>query len=307
MLKQIKYKNITWIDLCSPTPEDLAEISQKFSLHPVTVAELASPSYRSKIDLYDQFVYFVLHFPNFRQSSEDSQKTSLIEVDFLVGKNFLITTSYEELETLQEFGKVLEANTVMDKNKKDTHAGYLLYYVLKHLYQTFEKNLEGINHQLHKAETDIFNDHEREMVQVLSVLNKKLLDYHRLLKPHQEVLSSLEVAGQEIFGAKFAFYLQDTTNEYRKTLYALENCREFFAELKQTNESLLQIKTAESTKIFSMLAFITFPLTLLATIMSLEAPGTPFVHQSFGFWIILGLMLALAILMMGFYKYKKWL
>lgn len=305
MNKQFKYKNIAWIDLTSPSPTDLAELGKQYDIHPVALAELAAPSQRSKVDLYDNFIYLVLHFPNHR--GDTSHKGDTTEVDFIVGKNFLITTSYEEIEPMQEFGKIFEANSILTKNKKETHAGYLLYHIIKHLYQSLEHNLESINSHLRKAEAEVFAGNEKGMVKVLSTINKKLLDFRRILKPHREVLASLETGGREFFGDKFIYYLRAATGEYKKAWYALENSREFFNELKQTNESLLQIKTAESTKIFSMLAFVTFPLTLLATVMNLGAHGTPFVDMQYGFWIIAGLMVALILGMMGFFKYKKWL
>ena len=308
MQKQFKYKNITWIDLTNPSAAEIAEVTGKFNIHPVAAAELSSPSLRSKVDLYDDFIYLVLHFPNHRNSlTTDTNGHDAVEVDFIVGKNFLVTTSYEEIEPMQEFGKIFEANSVLTKNKKDTHAGFLLYHLLKHLYQSLEHNLDLINSHLKKAEAEIFSGNEKGMVKVLSTINKKLLDFRGTLKSHREVLVSLENSGKEFFGDKFQYYLRASGSEYKKAWYALENSREFFNELKQTNESLLQIKTAEATKTFSMLAFVTFPLSLIAAVLGLRAPGTPLVDSAFGFWIIAGLMLALIMGMMAFFKHKKWL
>jgi len=307
MIKQFKYKNITWLDLSAPTADDIAEITQQFGIHPVAASELLQPSQRPKVDLYDNFIYLVLHFPSpDRLTKTENSNKEDFEIDFVIGKDFLITTAYEQLEPMQEFGKIFESNTIMS-DKKEIHAGYLLFFILKHLYRSQETSLESINHSLKKAENKIFSGNEKEMVRVLANINKNLLDGRRTLKAHQQVLSSLESSGQEFFGPKFSYYLRAIIGEYNKVWYMLENSREFFSELKQTNDSLLQIKTSESTKIFTMLAFITFPLTLIATIFSIEANNTPFVSWRGGFWIIVLVMIALGSLMMGFYKYKKWL
>jgi len=308
MIKQFKYKNITWVDLNSPTSEEIQNISKEFNIHPVAAGELRDVSQKSKVDVYDDFIYLVLHLPNSSNlETEISNGHDRVEIDFIIGKNFLITTSYEQIESMQEFGKILETSNLLTKNKKEIHAGYLFYYIIKHLYQSLERNLEAITHNLKKIETKIFSGNEKEMVLVLAGINKKLLDFRGTLKSHQTVLTSLETAGTEFFGDKFHFYLQSITNEFGKVWYSLENSREFFNELRQTNESLLQIKTNEATKTFTMLAFITFPLTLLITILNLRANGTPLVDLQYGFWYISGLTVALILLILAYYKHKRWM
>ncbi len=309
MIKQFKYNNITWVDLTSPTAEEIGAISKEFNIHPVAAGELRDVSRRSKVDIYDEFIYLVLHLPNHTNSLDvdTNDGHDAIEIDFIVGKDFLVTTSYENIDSMQEFGKMLEASNLLAKSKKETHAGYLFYYIIKHLYQSLEKNLEFITSNLKKAETKIFNGNEKEMVMVLARINKKLLDFRGTLKSHQGVLTSLETAGKDFFGEKFNFHLQAISSEFGKVWYALENSREFFNELRQTNESLLQIKTNESTKTFTMLAFITFPLTLLVTIFGLRADGTPLIDLPYGFWYISGLVVALVFFILAYYKHKRWM
>lgn len=309
MIKQFKYKNITWVDLTSPTAEEIQGISQEFNIHPVAAGELRDISHRSKVDVYDDFIYLVLHLPNHANTleSEVFDGHDAVEIDFIIGKNFLVTTTYEAIDSMQEFGKILETSNLLTKNKKETHAGYLFYYIMKHLYQSLERNLDFITHNLKKAETKIFSGNEKEMVMVLATINKKLLDFRGTLKSHQGVLLSLEMAGKEFFGEKFHFELQSITSEFGKVWYALENSREFFNELRQTNESLLQIKTNDATKTFTMLAFITFPLTLLITILGLRADGTPLINLPYAFWYISGLIVALILFILAYYKHKRWM
>jgi magnesium transporter len=307
MIKQINYKDLVWFDLSNPTADEIADLTAKFGIHPVAAAELAARSQRSKVDLYDNFIYLVLHLPNHRNSFKAADGRENVEVDFIIGRNFLVTVSYEEVEPMQEFGKILEANSQLSGDKKEAHAGYLAYYVLRHLYQSLEHSLEFINYNLKKAESKVFSGNEREMVRVLSRINRKLLDFRGALKAQREVLTSFVTGGKQFFGEEFGYYLEAISGEYKKVWSALESSREFFNELKQTNESMLSIKINESTKFFTMMAFITFPLTLIASVLAIRAPGTPLIRHPLGFWAIAGLMLALICLQMGFFKYKHWL
>src|SRR5680860_343072 len=301
MIKQFKYKNVTWVDLTSPTQEEVENISKEFKIHPVAAGELRDISQRSKIDIYDDFIYLILYLPNHTNNTkiENTNDHNDVEIDFIIGKDFLVTTTYKEIDSMQEFGKILETNNLLEKDKKKTQAGYLFYYIIKHLYQSLERNLQLINHNLKKAENQIFTGQEKEMVVVLSSINKKLLDFRGTLKSHQGVLATLEASGQDFFGDKFNSYILSIKNEFNKVWYALENSREYFNELRQTNESLLQIKTNEATKTFTMLAFITFPLSLLVAVFGLRTDGTPLIDIKYGFWYLSGIIIALILLILA--------
>jgi magnesium transporter len=78
-------------------------------------------------------------------------------------------------------------------------------------------------------------------------------------------------------------------------------------ELRETNNSLLTTKQNETMKRFTILAFVTLPLTLLATLFSMDTKETPVVGLPHDFWIIIGIMFLAAGAMFVFFKRKKWL
>jgi len=95
--------------------------------------------------------------------------------------------------------------------------------------------------------------------------------------------------------------------EYEHVRHALMNARELLAELRTTNDSLLYAKQNEVMKTLTIMAFVTFPLTLLAGIFGMNTAYTPLVGRSYDFWIVIGIMLALTVLFFSFFKYRKWL
>lgn len=308
MIKQFKYKNITWVDVNSPTKEDVDQLAVDYKLHPIAAAELLENSVRSKVDVYDDFIYLILHFPNHRLTNGDHEdQKDTHEIDFIIGQDFIITASYDHFEPLDEFSKFLEVHPILDKSKKNVHAGYLFFHILRHLYQSLESGLDSINFNLKKAEKNIFSGKEKEMVMVLSNINRHLLDFRWSIKSHKETLVSMELAGKQFFGENFSYYLHAMIGEFEKIWNQLENIRETFFDLRNTNESLLSIKTNETMKNLTMMAFVTFPLTLIATIASIESPSNPILGQVNDFWIILVIMGGILLSMLAFFKIKRWI
>jgi len=242
---------MNWIDLEAPTKDDVRSIMKEFSIHPIVANELLSPTRRPKVDLYNNHIYLILHFPAFQHRHGTSTEQ---EVDFIIGKNFIITTHYEMIDPLHEFSKVFEVNSIIDKSHMGSHAGFLFYYIVKELYKSLEIELDNINDALEKIEEQIFEGKEKDMVEELSKVNRDLLNFKQSIRLHKEVLASLEKAGLSFFGDSFSYYLRAITGEYYKIASAMEGNRETLSELRETNDSLLTTKQNETMKILTILA-----------------------------------------------------
>jgi len=144
------------------------------------------------------------------------------------------------------------------------------------------------------------------MVREISQVNHSLLDFKQATVYHQEILNSLEEIGSKFFGKDFNYYLRDINNKYRKVSHILDTNIENLKELRGTNDSLLATKQNEIMKIFTILAFVTFPLSLLASIFGMNATFIPVIGMKHDFWYIMGGMVAAIGIMFAYFKYKKW-
>ena len=87
MIERKQYKGITWIDIESPTAEEIEEVSKQFKLHPLISTELGQPSARPKIDPYHDYIYTILHFPIYQHKVlfECAQKDVIFSLEHLFG------------------------------------------------------------------------------------------------------------------------------------------------------------------------------------------------------------------------------
>ncbi|KKT09304.1 MAG: Mg2 transporter protein CorA family protein [Parcubacteria group bacterium GW2011_GWA1_43_21] len=288
----------------------LVTMVQQYDIPVLVSHELRIPSSRPKVDLYDDFIYLVLHFPvsNFFGNNHEHRR-EIFEVDFILGKDFLITTHYQPVQQLNEFAEVFESNSSLSKKRNnDIHAGFLFYYMLEQIYQSLEPGLEYLNDNLKRIEDKIFSGHESETVSILAKLNRDFLDFKWALKAHRGILTSLDLAGRDFFGDKFGYYTHAIIGQYEKVWSMLENQRETFNELRSTNESLLSIKTNQTMKVLTVLTFVFLPLTLIGTIFGMSGDANmPIIKAPGGFFIVLIIMAIVVTITAIFVKYKKWL
>jgi magnesium transporter len=287
----------------SPTHEEVRAIMEEFDIHPIAADELLSPSLRPKVDHYENFIYLILHFPALRHSHESSAQ----EVDFIIGKKFLITVRYELLDPLHKFSKVFEVNSILDKSEIGEHAGFLFFYMMRKLYSSLGHELSLIAESLKGIEDSVFAGREREMVVELSSIHRDILEFHRSLRMHRGILQSLSIACEEFFGGEFKHYTENIVGEFLKVEELLQDQKEVLNELRSTNDSLLSTKTNEIMKVLTATTFLMLPATLVGQLFGMNTENMPIVHGEYGFWIILFIMLAIAMSTLLWFKYKKWL
>ena len=318
MIKQFRHQDLLWIDATNPTKDELTKLAKDYGIHSLVENELATPSSRSHADLYENYIYTVLHLPacyycksvdtpkkNKKTKEADKIKENE-EIDFILGKDFLITIHYEPIQALDEFGQIFEANFGTN-SPTPNHSGYLFFNILMQLYHSLDVGLVFIGDELKKAEKNIFEGKEKEMVIVLSDINRKFLDFRWALKSHPEVLSSLEPALLEFFGEEYRHYLRTLNGAFQKISYSLESLKETFVELRTTNDSLLTIKTNEIMKILTIMAFTTFPLTVFTSTFGMNTQNTPILGRPYDFWIIVAIMLVSVAFMFTFFRHKRWI
>lgn len=301
MISRYSYHDLTWIDLESPSREEIVHISEEFSLPSIVGDEMFSNSLRSKVDLYDNFIYLILHFPDINNNGvvEDD-----LEVDFVIGKNFLLTVRYETILPMTEFTNMFETPSIQDTVKR--HGGILFTAMMKQLYKHCINELEITTDNIRDIEHRIFEGQEERMVKILSHTRRKLLDFKQATKFHADVLKSYEAASAHFFGESYNYYATSITSEYNKVDSMLQGHREVLNELQQTNDSLLSTKSNEIMKTFTIMSFVMLPLSVITGVFGMNASFV-FINDISDFFFIVAAMSITGLIMFIFFKHRKWL
>ncbi len=299
----IKTPNVTWLDIKNPSPKELRYLAENYSVHPLILEELSKPTLRSQAEDYNGYVYLVLHFPVFKPSKKISEP---VEVDFILTPDTLISVRYENLEPLESFLQKCKSPASARKNVLSKGTIYLFYYLIKEMYSFSLRQLDHMDEKIDAIEEAIFSGRHKEMLLALSLARSDVLNFLRTLRPQITVLESL-LARSDSFESKARPYLVDLLGEHRRVLNQAENNRESIEGLQTTNASLLDHQTGEIMKVLTIMAFVTFPLTLLANIFSMNTVVMPIAGRPYDFWIIIGIMLSAVAVFFVFFKSKKWL
>lgn len=91
MLEKIQFDKFEWLNLPSPTDEELDDLQKKYNFHPLDIEDCKSSNQRPKIDVYDDYNFLILHFPYF---DKNNKLLRVNEMKIFWGKDFIITVGH---------------------------------------------------------------------------------------------------------------------------------------------------------------------------------------------------------------------
>ncbi|MDB9944472.1 magnesium transporter CorA family protein [bacterium] len=303
MIERHIHNHLIWIDLQNPTNEEIREIMTEFELAPELVHDFAAPVPRSEAICVNKVIKLTMDFPVVRRTDMKGPH----EMKFIVGSNFFITVHYESITSLDNFKKELEVVETLRKSKTRLTGADLYIALMNVLYESIALKLDYLYSKVSDIEAELYDGHEREMVFQISALSRRLITFKETLRAHDDVFRDAKNHFEHAYKTKYHDKLADLHMHYfhlmRRTLSQFETLEDF----RSTNLELLSTRQNEIMKLFTILAFVTFPLTLFTSMFGMNTKTAPITGQDGDFWIILAIMTAIATLFFLFFKYKKWL
>lgn len=303
MISRYNHQKINWIDLESPTHQEIITIADEFDLHPVISNELLNRSERAKVDVYSNAIYLILHFPIRNKKTERVEE---VEVDFVLTENNLITTHYELVDPLHEFAKVFEAGSYLNNGRNNSHAGFLFFFAIRELYKNSLYILESLGHDIRDIEKHIFAGDEAEMVANISKINRALIDIKQSMRYHKETLKSFSQACIKMYGEDFAYYLNAIEGEYERIEQLAEESRQMIRDLRETNDSLLSAKTTATIKRLTAVNVVVLPIMLIVFIFGMNSIYLR-LDDSLSLIMVFSCMLVVGLISFIYFRHKKWL
>lgn len=289
-----------WTDLNSPTKEELDGLILAQNLDPLIAKDLLTPTPRQHAKEFSNAIYAVIHIPIFKHAHSLNLEQ---EVDFIITEKGLLTTRYDSIDALHHFAKQIEVDEILNK---ENHS-HLFFGLMREIYKFLFDEVEYTKDWLREIEKNIFQGREKNMVFDISEAGINLLSFKRVVGPHEAVWRNLKEIGTSHFGEKFGKDAKVLLEEAERLTLELGNISDMLDELRETNNSILSTKQNEVMKIFTILAFVTFPLSLIAAIFGMNTAFIPIVGTPNDFWIVVGFMFIVSLAMFSYFKYKKWI
>jgi magnesium transporter len=299
----IESSGLRWIHIEEPRLAHREWLEKNFNFHPLDFEDVYSRNQRPKLDSYDDYIFIVLHFPIFEKSSG---RLLSAELDMFIGPDYLITLPDTPLPPLSAMFERLKTREDLREQNFSKGSGYLLYKIVDTNVDASFPMLRKMGNKLDLLEDHIFEGRSSEIVLDISNAKQEIINFRKIVRPQRAVLRDLERTKQRYLAEELEIYFDDISDAAERIWDTLENYKEVVEALESTNESVLSHRLNDSFRILTAASVIILPLTLIASIYGMNVPvpgeGTPY-----AFWLILGLMAAVLVVLVLVFRRRGWL
>jgi len=303
MIERFQNGKVTWLDVVHPTSSEIREIFEECSLPTEFADDLTSMTPRTESKAVDEALKITLDFPVVKRIDIKHPH----EVKFIASKNYLITIRFEDIQAVHQFSKEFEVMSLLEKNPKDITGAHYLFALLNSMYTALDNKLDYLETKTQTVEEQIFENDEKAMLLEISKISRRLITFKHTMATHEGALKSLKQNTEEAFGKGYAAQLNRLQVVYFDLMRRASGLSNVVEELRSTNDALLNSKQNEVMKILTIMAFITFPLSLFTSMFGMNTQKTPILGMEHDFWIILGIMTFITLCFFAFFKYKRWM
>lgn len=299
----VEASGLRWIHIEDPRLAHREWLEQHYDFHPLDWEDVYSRNQRSKLDVYDDYLFLVMHFPFFEKASG---RLLTAEVDLFVGPDYLITLTEHPLPPLQAMFERMESREELRDSTFSKGSGYLLYKIVDANVDAAFPMLRKMGNKLDRLEDDILEGRSGEIVRDISNAKQEIINFRRIVRPQRAVLRDLERTKQRYLADEMEIYFDDISDAAERIWDTLENYKEVVEGLESTNESVLSHRLNDSFRILTAVSVVLLPLTLIASIfgMNVPVPGQNEESAFLGIMVVMGLML---LVLVAYFRKRGWL
>ncbi|MBU1036970.1 magnesium/cobalt transporter CorA [Patescibacteria group bacterium] len=303
--QEIKTTQVCWLNFTSPTAKDLEYLRNNFNFHPLDIEDCLSPAQRPKLDEYPDYLFIILTFPYYLKEERQIESS---EVGIFIGPNYLVTVTDGKLIPLNNFFEQCQFNDTFREKYLSEGPSQLLYHILNKLQLYCYPMLDHISEDIQNIEKVIFSGYERKMVKEILIVKQNIVSFRKTMQSHRNVIRKFIAKRDKFFIPNaVTIYFANILEQTKDLWDIMESVKENIEALHETNESLISFRLNDIMKILTTISVILLPISLIASIFGMNTPLMPFIYLPYGFWIILGMMGVLALLLIWFFKKRGWL
>ena len=293
---------ISWININGLNNlSQMEQLGNHFNIHPLTLEDILNTMHRPKLDEFDNYLFLVFRMIYFKDDGELIYE----HVSMVVGKNFVITFQESDGDVFNDLReRILNGKGRIRSQKSD----YLMYAILDAIVDNYITVIEAFGDKIEDLEEHIFKADSNSNVtpNYIQELKKEMLKMRRSIFPFREVVKSLEKMDSVIIDASTQRFIRDLYDHIVNVSESLELYREMIWSLMDMHMTLISNKMNEVMKVLTIIATIFIPLTFLAGIYGMNFENIPELHYENGYYILWGVMAIIFIIMLIYFRRKKW-
>ncbi|WP_432736707.1 magnesium/cobalt transporter CorA [Maridesulfovibrio sp. FT414] len=293
---------ISWLNVDGVHDSELIrEMGEYFSLSPMVLEDIQDTGQRPSITEFQDYVFVTLKI--FCMDDEGGRlKTD--QVCFILGPDYLI--SFQE-----QPGSVFEPvrNRLLRKKGRIRSKGadYLLYALIDCILENYHQVIEKVGERIEEMEEEVVDNPVSELLEEINYYRREVAYMRKSVRPVREIVGKLNKTETDFITEGSLPFYRELSGMSDQIFDSLEIYKEMLSDLYNTYNMAISTRLNETMKFLTVFATIFIPLTFLAGIYGMNFEFIPELKFKYGYFVLLGVMLAIFLGMLGYFRKKKWI
>jgi len=293
---------ITWINIDGVHEvKIIEEIGKHFNLHPLILEDIVDTDQRPKIKDFGDYIFIILKM---LYCDKKSNTIRVEQVSLILGKNYIISFQEREGDVFSFIRERIRNN--IGRIRK-SGADYLAYSLIDAIVDNYFTIIERLDEEIENLEDKVIIQPNPSNVQAIHKLKRDLIFLRKSVWPLREVISFLEKGESPLVLKSTNIYLRDVYGHTIQVMDTVETLRDVISGILDIYLSSINTRMNEIMKMLTIIATIFIPLTFITGIYGMNFQYMPEVKWFWGYPAVLLGMSIIGIVMVIYFKRKKWM
>jgi magnesium transporter len=294
--------SVLWVNIYGLQDTDLiAQAGERFSIHPLELEDIMNTDQRPKVVEKEQNLTFFLKILNV---AEDTGRITGDQVSIVLTANAVVT--FQE-KPAHYFDPVRERIRNGRGRIRNSGADYLAYALIDTLVDGYIHSIESLGTVLEGMEDEVLHHSEKPTLEKIYRLKTNIGFLRKSIFPLKEIMLSVNKSESNLIQKKTVSFLKDLNDLATQALEAIEIYHNMANDYLNIYHSNVANRTNEVMKVLTIFASIFIPLTFIAGVYGTNFDYLPELHFRFSYFIMWGIMIGIAVVMLFYFKRKNWL
>jgi magnesium transporter len=294
-------ESVTWVNVSGVHRTDILEsCGKQFQLHSLLLEDIANTDQRPKLDDYETCLFLVLKM----LSVTERQDIVVEQVSLVFGRNFVL--SFQENGT-DVFTPVRDRLRGGKGRLRQSGADYLFYALVDAIVDQYFAVVEALGEKIEELQDLVVSDPKPETLHKIHALKRQLLFLRRAVWPLREVTNNLSRSECPFLQESTKVFFRDVYDHVVQIVDTIETLREMVSASLDIYLSGISYRLNAVMKVLTIITTIFMPLTFIVGIYGMNFEHMPELKWEWGYPLVVGVMVMIAIAMLGFFIRKRWI
>jgi len=275
--------SFVWLGLHEPSPEEFAEVTKEFGLHPLAVEDAVKAHQRPKLEAYDETLLLVLKPVSYIDRDE---VVDVGEIALFVNPEFLISVRHGRPSPLKQVRERLES----EPDLAARGPGAVLYAIVDRIVDDYEPVVDGLTVDIEEVEEQVFSPSRFNPAERIYYLELEVLGFRRAVEPLAPAVGRLATRTYRGVNEGLAPYFRDVHDHLLRVNGQLEQFRDLLSTALGANLTQINVRQNEDMrKITAWVAIAAVP-TAVAGIYGMNFDHMPELRWEYGYPAVLAVI-----------------